>query len=361
MRKNITYIFKTYPDESEGITKKVNDTVSLFNRIGYTASKTVASGSILKSTIQIYSQSLKEKSEIYIIRNFPLCSIILFPLLAFKRIIGSKLILDIPTPLTVQVNEIKSSNSSRPKKIIKTIALYMTAPLNNLIFDRVVHYAPESKYFSIFSGEKFFYTTNGVDTKNIPRKENRKRTDQKILNLIAVAHINYWHGIDRLIKSLNFTFKNHKELREIIHLTIVGDGEGGIIPELKELSGKLNLDSNIEFTGRLQPYEASQKILKSDIGVCALGLYKKKLDSAAQLKAREYVAHGLPIILSGDDPDFRGEIPFVFKVKNDDSLIDLNEIYKKYNEYLENHDPSEIREFAEQNLDLSKKIINQYL
>ena len=64
-----------------------------------------------------------------------------------------------------------------------------------------------------------------------------------------------------------------------------------------------------------------------DIGVNSLAMYKKGFNVTMELKAREYIARGLPFICAVDDPAlYYAEKPMWLKVANDESIPNMNEI-----------------------------------
>ena len=77
------------------------------------------------------------------------------------------------------------------------------------------------------------------------------------------------------------------------------------------------------------------------------------------IKPSEYTARGIPFILANNDPRVE-EANFVFRVKNDESIINLVELYNWY--FDNNFTSQEIRGYASKYLSWEiqiNKIINK--
>ena len=93
-----------------------------------------------------------------------------------------------------------------------------------------------------------------------------------------------------------------------------------------------------------------------DIGVSSLGLYRKGLSEASDLKTREYLARGLCTIGVGKDPDFDENSKYRFVVSNSDSIDDIvNLLIELKNINLPNR--QEVRNYAIENLTFEKKLL----
>jgi hypothetical protein len=92
------------------------------------------------------------------------------------------------------------------------------------------------------------------------------------------------------------------------------------------------------------------------LAVGSLALVRKNLNTASELKSREYCAVGIPFIVVGDDPDFGDEAKFRIQLANRESIDDLVEFFEKFTPNLIDFSPEEIRSYAENHLDFSVKI-----
>lgn len=163
---------------------------------------------------------------------------------------------------------------------------------------------------------------NGIDLDIVKKK---KCYAHKEVNLLCIAYFSPWHGYEKFIEALYRYYEEKTDVDIMIHMV-------GIGPELskyQEMVDKYNLQDYIIFYGELN--EGIDEIYeKVDIGVCSIGsnLFGVKLNS--QLKSREYLAKGLPIISAGDIDILQGiEFPFEYKV-DPSQPIDLKSIIHVY-------------------------------
>ena len=185
---------------------------------------------------------------------------------------------------------------------------------------------------------------NGIDTESLPM---RKKTPDETIVLVGTAHVNYWHGYDRLIKGMYEYYS--KDWDKEVLFYIVGDGS--YIDGLKNLTKTLRLDGKVLFHGLKEGVELDALLDKADLGVASLGLYRKKLSKTSELKIREYCARALPFIVSAPDIALPEDFPWMLRVPNNEtsvcikSVIDFHQICVDRQESLE-----EMREYARKNL-----------
>jgi glycosyltransferase involved in cell wall biosynthesis len=78
-----------------------------------------------------------------------------------------------------------------------------------------------------------------------------------------------------------------------------------------------DLPENVTIHGWLDRARYAELLAAADVGVGPLALHRKRLDEAASLKVREYLAYGLPVVLAGEDGDFVGDDPwFLLRLPN---------------------------------------------
>lgn len=133
-----------------------------------------------------------------------------------------------------------------------------------------------------------------------------------------------WHGYDRLFEGLNEYKCLSNRYRVIVHM--VGSDGDGSLKKWKQLVEQLSLQDTVLFEGMKYGDELTQIINECDVGIGALGLYRKGLYLTSELKIREYCARGLPFIYSAKDTALCGELEFCYKVPNDNTPIDVSRI-----------------------------------
>ncbi len=347
MKKSLSYFAILDGEKSPGVYNKINNTVKAASNLGFNAKSEVFA---LDKRANFMKEIWLSTSDYIFIRYPGWLSIFLFLLLIKKRLEGKIIVIDIPTPRTIGLEEIKVSNRSKAKKILASLAEIVTGSWVLLPANKIIQYAEESCFFSLGIKRKSIKIGNGIIIdEGIPLVQESKSFE--CLNLIAVAQLADWHGYDRLIKAIGMLKVSHPD--HLIRFTIVGAGSA--LQPLKELTNKLNLDDVISFTGLLYGSDLTKAFSGKNIAVSSLGLYRKGLNEASDLKTREYMARGLCLIGVGKDPDFPENSPYRFTIPNDTTIEPLADLLLYlYEKKLPN--PSEVRKYAIDNLSLESKI-----
>lgn len=110
---------------------------------------------------------------------------------------------------------------------------------------------------------------------------------------------------------------------------------------------------NLKIYGYLASNEIEAIYSIADIGVGTLSLYVKNMQEACPLKVREYIAHGLPVVLGYADTDLEGQ-DFVlnigcYKDNVEKNIYAIKEFINKY------HDKSVPKEIAQKLIDNKQK------
>lgn len=178
-----------------------------------------------------------------------------------------------------------------------------------------------------------------------------------VLNLIFVANLSKWHGIDRLIRGL----AHYDGTPEVI-LHIVGKGKE--MSDLTRLSKKYHLTNKVIFHGFLDGIALDSLFDICHIAVGSLGIHRKGLRMTSELKIREYTARGIPFICSAIDQDIPSDFIFMLKFESNEDFIDIYKIIKFAETiYSDPNHHVKMREYAEKNLDWSVKMnkLNNFL
>lgn len=246
----------------------------------------------------------------------------------FAKKNGLKIIVEIPTyPYD---NEIKKQN------IFTVMDRYYRTKLYKYV-DKIVTYSEDKEIWGI----PCINISNGIDLDEVKVVNRKEKKSNKIV-FTSVSNCSFWHGIDRILFSLEKYGKLEHE--KDIEFNIVG--EGAESNRLKEIVSKSEyLSKIINFQGFKTGKELDSIYDRTHIGVGSLARHRSGLHVMRTLKNREYVAKGLTLIYSEDDPDLR-EVPFVYHITPDEELIDIEKIIK-WHEQVE-LSPKEIREYANQ-------------
>lgn len=172
----------------------------------------------------------------------------------------------------------------------------------------------------VYNGKTAVNISNGINLEVIPAR--KRKPDPDTVHILALASMSYWHGYDRLIRSLA-EYRGDQSV--VIHM--VGGNDGGSIPEWKALTEELGLQDRVIFHGSKSGAELDEMFDLCDIGVNSLGMYRKGFSVTSELKSREYAARGLPFVCSVDDPALEHtDEPLWLRVSNDDSIPDMGQI-----------------------------------
>lgn len=193
---------------------------------------------------------------------------------------------------------------------------------------------------------------NGIDIKNI-KKRIVKNYSRDSLTICCIAKFSPWHGYERIIRGLSLYYANNGT-RDIKILMV---GSGVEEPAYRQLVAELRLEEKIKFYGQLVGTDLEEIYNISDVGCCSLGRYKSGINMTSELKSREYMAKGMPMIC-GCKIDVLENIqyPYAIFFKNDDSDINIWRVIEFMDNLYSEKDVTEvseeIRNFAEIKVDM---------
>lgn len=197
---------------------------------------------------------------------------------------------------------------------------------------------------------------NGINIEGyeIKKQISKTQNENNSLNLIGIAHLNYWHGYDRIIKTIQ------KEKNIKLDFTIISndtDEKRKLMEYVKE--NKLN--NKVHFLCDNQE-EAKKKINEANIAIGGIGYHRRGAQYDTSIKNKEYCAMGIPFIVACEDKAFPKDFKYMYKVEANDNVIDFEKILNWYNNIITKENVSqEMHNFAEKNLSFDnsiKKIIS---
>lgn len=191
-----------------------------------------------------------------------------------------------------------------------------------------------------FNKTKTIRIENGIDLQKNPLAPY---SEKNVINIIAVSNFAVWNGYDRAVEGLGQYYATAPKRK--VHLTFVGPLDNA--PELQKRVKELGLDNDVTFTGALSGAALDAQYANADIALGALGNHRRKVFANSSLKAKEYAARGMMMVLS-DAEGIEGDIlDNSFVVKSDESPIDFESIVKWF-ESVENKElvKNRIHEFA---------------
>lgn len=248
---------------------------------------------------------------------------------------GVKVVMEIPTfPYDHEGKELSLSNKIRSKLNNK----FRYSQAKNL--DAIITF---SDYDRIFN-QRTIKISNGVDFDSLPLKKTYRKTPE-VLELLVVAELHYWHGVDRAISGINEYVKLNPKQR--VHLNIVGKPERASGFALKTQVESLDLGEFISFLGPLSGEELDEVFEKADFAIGSLARHRSNITKIKTLKNREYAARGFGFVYSEIDEDFE-DMPYIIKAPADETPLDISRIVDFYNST--NLEPIEIRKSIEPDL-----------
>nr|WP_319375694.1 glycosyltransferase [uncultured Methanoregula sp.] len=190
---------------------------------------------------------------------------------------------------------------------------------------------------------------NGIDVASVSVR-TPPRFNGETLNLLCVAYVSRWHGLDRLIMGVGSYGGPVK-----VTLHIVGGGTE--IPQLKKLTNELNLTNKIIFHGAKTGQDLDYFFNICHIAIGSLGIHRIGLTEASTLKAREYCARGIPYLMACPDPDFSNDFDYIFKIPANEKAIEIENVVEFANCVLIDTDhPQKMRMYASKHLDWQIKM-----
>lgn len=179
---------------------------------------------------------------------------------------------------------------------------------------------------NILWGIKTVNVVNGIDLKNVPVRKYQFHNDG--LNLACVAKFSPWHGYERIILGLNDYYRS-KEIKIDVNLLMVGEGvEKAYYQSLVE---KCGLENHVRFLGKLTGEKLENIYDITDVGVCSLGRYKSGINMIGDLKSRDFMAKGIPMICGCQiDVLYNWDYDYAMFVPNDNTKIDIAKVVRFY-------------------------------
>lgn len=211
--------------------------------------------------------------------------------------------------------------------------------------DRIITYSNDKFIFKIPA----INLSNAVDTDKIKAKKAADCKD--IIQIIAVAQFNFWHGYDRLLYGLASYYRNGGCKNIVFHLV----GSGSEVKKYKVIVKENSLEQHVIFHGEKSGKELDEIYDQCEIALDSMGRHRCEVYYNSSIKGKEYGAKGLPII-SGVETELDADLDYKYYMRVDateepvniNSVIDFynrmyngrenrNEIIKNIREYTRNH------------------------
>ena len=150
------------------------------------------------------------------------------------------------------------------------------------------------------------------------------------LNLLMVGCTSVYHGTDRILKSLDSYYKDGNQVRTV-KLHLVGD----ILQKDLKFIHESVIEDKVICYGKRYGKELEDIYDKCNIALGPLSQHRmNKRDTG--LKTKEYFAKGIPYLYSGEETALPNDYPYIMEVPNDESLINIEEVWKFYEQNCRN-------------------------
>ena len=351
MTRSVTYFALFDATRGQGIARKIDGFLKAAASEGWRTDSVVLHRKGLGGHLALGRAIARSSADVVMVRSTAhhLVAILPFCLMArFRR----RVVLDVPTPHGSAFLEVVRSRLPWHARARMAVLLALSGPFVFWPFHRIVEYAPEPGWWMLGNSHRFRLVGNGVNLQETRPRAHAPAWPAETLRLLAVANVSFWHGYDRMIRAIHELAKDPRAPR--VTFTIVGNGEE--LPYLQGLAAELGVRDRVSF---LPPHEgaALQSLYEQHhIAVGSLGLHRKGLRSAAELKSREYCAVGIPFITSGRDVDFDDTADFRFVVSQSERTDDVASTLREIMSRPALPPASAIRQYAERRLDMRQKV-----
>ncbi len=192
--------------------------------------------------------------------------------------------------------------------------------------------------------------TNGIDVAACPLSPHVPFTREALRMVYVGTSTPHWQGVDRLVEGLAaYRGAVSPELHLVGHVT----------PELEGLIRERGLTQAVHLHGMLHGTALDELLAGMHLAVGTLGIHRKGLACGCTLKVREYMARGLPFIISHIDEDIEDDFPFCLRLGADERPVDLQAVVR-FLEGIEQRygadTPSRMRSYALEHMDYADKV-----
>jgi glycosyltransferase involved in cell wall biosynthesis len=185
---------------------------------------------------------------------------------------------------------------------------------------------------------------NGIDTSRCKRSSAGTYTDGTLHLLFLAGVAASWHGVDRLLKSI--------QPQHDVKVWLAGS----FLQSDIELAGKLG--DKVEFTGMLKGDELDAHFDKVHIAVASLAPERVGITEMSALKVREYAARAVPFVTAFDDPDLNEELnaDFWLRVPSGNDEISIDDLIAFAKRSTKPETRNALSRFAQEHLDYTSKM-----
>jgi glycosyltransferase involved in cell wall biosynthesis len=213
---------------------------------------------------------------------------IFFPLGGLYRLLGRRFVFD-QHDLCPELSQVRYGNRRWLYRMLLALERWTYRAA-----DHVLVTSESGRQCAIGRGgvnaERLTLVYNGPDITCLPAAQGDAPA-RDIVEVGYVGDMNPQDGIDYLLRAAEYIRRARQ--RTDVRFVLIGDGSA--YEALRKDATRLGLGDTIEFTGRLVPREAMQRLAKCDL--CVIPDPKNEFtDSCVMVKSLEYMALGKPIV-----------------------------------------------------------------
>lgn len=140
---------------------------------------------------------------------------------------------------------------------------------------------------------------NGINLSAIPEPgPPPPATDGRTRLVFLGAPGSPWHGVDEIVAAA----RNAPDWQ----VDLIGWTDSSGLP------------GNVRAHGVMTYEQYGPMLAQADVAVGSVGIYRRpRMNECSPLKVREYLAHGLPVVIGYDDTDFSSPVPYVLQIPNE--------------------------------------------
>lgn len=259
----------------------------------------------------------------------------------------SKVVLEMPTyPIGGEIKQrLKRlcSFKTLPLLLYQTTAYGVHRILSRRLKNHVNYVLSFFEYKKIW-GIPVINIDNGITLDDIKIQEKKNEISNTV-RLVFVAAFSPWHGVDRIVKSLDDYYAEKTESDPDVILKLVGKGKS--LDEVLKTEYYIRVKDKIQLLGEKHGKELDSVFDESDIAVSSLGMHRIGLTKGSTLKTKEYCARGIPFIYAYKEKLIDDDFKYALRFENDESIIDMKKIIQFYDKLKNTDYNAKMREFAE--------------
>lgn len=172
---------------------------------------------------------------------------------------------------------------------------------------------------------------NGLSLNANPVRKVHEKS--KTINMLTVSAFSTHHGYERILEGL----KNYYEEPYDYTIDFYMVGTGMERQKYEYLINKYDLSDHVKMCGVCVGEALDYYYNIADIGIGSMGLYKTKANVATCIKTKEYCGRGLPFIYGYEDEGFSGDEPYLVRVSNDSTPLDMSIVIDLYEKTVGNN------------------------